>query len=188
MGFLDALFGRTKLAAPNLDRLFALPSASVTLQLEADLTSTGDAAVCFKPGTGAAFSQTQSEMAQILGLEDSSPGSWSTSSDEYGYEWVSLHADGFEELVTRVHMVNSSLESAGFGAQLLCSVFAMNDTSSRRCYLVYLYKRGTFYPFAPTGRERRDNETELRVRAVLAKEAPVEEDLSRWFPLWGLPI
>lgn len=55
--------------------------------------------------------------------------------------------------------------------------------------LVYLYKRGTFYPFAPLPGEadRRDNALELRVRAVLAEDLRIEPDLGRWFPLWGAP-
>jgi hypothetical protein len=53
---------------------------------------------------------------------------------------------------------------------------------------VYLYKRGTFYPFAPRPGERRDNELELQVRAAVGGELPVEPDLTRWFALWGVPI
>ena len=34
-------------------------------------------------------------------------------------------------------------------------------------YLVYLYKRGTFYLFAPMPGERRNNELVLRVRGTL---------------------
>src|SRR5665811_2005117 len=44
------------------------------------------------------------------------------------------------------------------------------------CFLVYLYKRGTFYPFAPLDGERRDNELELRLRGVLAADLPTGED------------
>ncbi|GAB2930649.1 hypothetical protein GCM10027075_33880 [Streptomyces heilongjiangensis] len=53
----------------------------------------------------------------------------------------------------------------------------------------YLYKRGTFYPFAPLpgGAGRRDNALELRVRAVLAEDLRIEPDLGRWFPVWGAP-
>jgi hypothetical protein len=58
----------------------------------------------------------------------------------------------------------------------------------RRCYLVYLYKRGTFYPFAPREGERRDNELELRVRGALGGDLPIEPDLTRWFALWGIPV
>ena len=57
-----------------------------------------------------------------------------------------------------------------------------------RCFLVYLYKRGTFYPFAPDGPEHRDNELELRIRAVVGADLPVEPDLTRWFPLWDMPL
>jgi hypothetical protein len=53
--------------------------------------------------------------------------------------------------------------------------------------LVYLYKRGTFYPFAPQGGERRDNATELQVRGVLGNDLKIEPDLARWFPVWGAP-
>jgi hypothetical protein len=61
-------------------------------------------------------------------------------------------------------------------------------SGDRPCHLVYLYKRGTFYPFAPRPGERRDNELELQVRAAVGGELPIESDLSRWFALWGVPI
>jgi hypothetical protein len=53
--------------------------------------------------------------------------------------------------------------------------------------LVYLFKRGTFYPFAPLGGERRDTALELRVKSLLAGELRMEDDLGRWFPVWGAP-
>lgn len=53
---------------------------------------------------------------------------------------------------------------------------------------VYLFKRGTVYPFAPTGERRRDPTLELEVRAVLTGDLSFEPDLDRWFPLWGTPV
>ena len=114
----------------------------------------------------------------------------------YGYHWLVVEDADIEALVTQVHMVNSSLADAGWGPQLLCSVFGLApltgatpaeatgapDTTGdadadrrgagadRRCrstgmpagclgahrrarhvrpstaFLVYLFKRGTFYP------------------------------------------
>jgi hypothetical protein len=90
-------------------------------------------------------------------------------------------------LVTDLHAVNSSLESAGFGPSLLCSMVTFADSGGRRLAVVYLYKQGTFYPFAPTGGQRRDNPLELQVRGALAGELKIEPDLGRWFPLWGAP-
>jgi hypothetical protein len=68
-------------------------------------------------------------------------------------------------------------------------VFGFSDPSGqRRCHLVYLYKRGTFYPFAPLEGERRDNELELQVRGALGSDLPIEPELARWFALWGIPL
>ncbi len=54
--------------------------------------------------------------------------------------------------------------------------------------LVYLYKRGSFYPFAPlSGTEKRDNALEIEVQGVVANDMKVEPDLTRWFPVWGAP-
>jgi hypothetical protein len=200
MGFLDALLGRSKPAQANLDRLFALPSAAIDLDAVAGLRSSGRAGVCFKPATGAVFAEIEAEVTSILDVrDDGGPGApssasgsasagWSRETDQYGYEWIVLQADGLEDLVNRVHVVNASLEDKGYGPQLLCSVFGLAGSDGRRCYLVYLYKRGTFYPFAPTGAESRDNELELKLRSVIGEQLPMEGDLSRWFPLWGLPL
>jgi hypothetical protein len=93
--------------------------------------------------------------------------------------------------VTDVHAVNSSLVDAGFGPQLLCSLVSFRDPSGSALAMVYLFKRGTFYPFAPVGdpatSQQRDNILELRVRDLLTGELPLEDDLSRWFPVWGAP-
>jgi hypothetical protein len=90
-------------------------------------------------------------------------------------------------------MANSTLSDAGWGPQLLCSVFGFVPgpeaaEDAKKFSLVYLFKRGTFYPFAASGKERRDTELELRIRAMLGADLPVESDLARWFPLWDLPV
>jgi hypothetical protein len=92
-----------------------------------------------------------------------------------------------EDLVGTAHAVNTTLEEQGFGPQLLCSVFPFTG-DSHTVNMVYLYKRGSFYPFAPAGKETRDNQLELKIRALLDKELPIEKDLARWYPLWGLPL
>ena len=112
--------------------------------------------------------------------------------DSYGYTWlVCKHpADDVSGLVTELHAVNSSLEAAGFGAALLCSVVGFTgeiNGSARTLGLVYLYKRGTFYPFAPLAGQRRDNALELQLRGVIGADLKIEPDLSRWFPRLGSP-
>lgn len=53
--------------------------------------------------------------------------------------------------------------------------------------MVYLYKQGTFYPFAPRGANKRDNATELQVRGLIENDVPLEKDLQRWLGVWGAP-
>ncbi|MGW3142675.1 PspA-associated protein PspAB, partial [Streptomyces sp. NPDC001139] len=39
----------------------------------------------------------------------------------------------------------------------------------------------------PGDGQRRDNALELQVKAALADDLRMEQDLSRWFPVWGAP-
>ena len=189
MKFLDALLGRSRPAQPKLDALFGVTGAAVTLEASAGMKPTGQAAVCFKPASGQGFAAASEELKGLLDMAVKEAGSkLEVTDDRYGYRWVVLDDPEMEDLVTSVHLVNSTLEQYGFGPQLLCSVFAFADAAGKRFHLVYLYKRGTFYPFAPLDGERRDNELELRVKATLGGELPVEAELARWFALWGIPL
>ncbi|MBG0855896.1 hypothetical protein I2W78_29650 [Streptomyces spinoverrucosus] len=192
MGLLDILLGRTKPVAPDLDQLFALPSAAVTLEAAASFTPTGHGAVCFATVEGAAFDQTHREVRALLDADTDRTGPpVELERDAYGYSWlVSRRApDELSLLVNDLHAVNSSMEINGFGPQLLCSLAGFRDDSGRSLALVYLYKRGTFYPFAPLpgAGQRRDNALELQVKAALAGDLRIEQDLGRWFPVWGAP-
>jgi hypothetical protein len=192
MGLLDILLGRTKPVAPDLDRLFALPSAAITLQAAAGFTPTGTGAVCFATVEGGAFAETNREVQALLDSDtDRSGPPVELQRDDYGYSWLvsCRDPDQLPALVNDLHAVNSAMEVNGFGPQLLCSVAGFQDERGRRLGLVYLYKRGTFYPFAPLAgqRERRDNALELQVKAALADDLRIEQDLGRWFPIWGAP-
>lgn len=189
MGFLDVLLGRTKPVKPNLDVLFALPSAADTLQAALDLRPTGAGTVCFRQPEGAAAAAAQSEITGLLTLDPAT--AVGVSRDEYGYTWVTCTQSrpDLPALVTDLHAVNTTLSDGGFGPSLLCTVIGFTAAEGgRRLGLVYLYKRGTVYPFAPTGPQGRDNAFELQVRAQLGADIPVESDLSRWFPIWGAPV
>ncbi|MEU2623966.1 hypothetical protein ABZ642_38650 [Streptomyces sp. NPDC007157] len=192
MGFLDILLGRTKPVAPDLDQLFALPSAAVTLEAAAGFRPTGLGAVCFATVEGAAFEQTHREVQALLDADTERNGSpVELSQDHYGYSWLVSRRtpDQLPQLVNDLHAVNSSMEVNGFGPQLLCSLASFEDERGRRLALVYLYKRATFYPFAPLpgSGERRDSALELQMKATLANDLRIEQDLSRWFPVWGAP-
>lgn len=190
MGLLDALLGRKKPVQPDLDALFALPSAAIALEAATGLRPTGTGAVCVKPAEGPAFTTCQAEVLALLGL-DQAAGAQETR-DGFGYLWTTVRAgaDRLVDVVTALHAANTTYEREGYGPSLLCSLvgFAGDvDGTNRSVGLVYLYKRGTTYPFAPLGGQKRDSALELRVRAALGEDLAVEPDLSRWFPVWGAP-
>jgi hypothetical protein len=188
LGFLDTLLGRTKPVPPNLDQLFSLPGALLTLEAGTDFRPTGAGSVCFRAAEGRAFRDIEKDVTELLNMgTDSKPVEVST--DRYSFTWlVSRHSpDDAEGLVTDLHAVNSSLELGGFGPMLLCTILACKDSGGRSLGLVYLYKRGTFYPFAPLSGERRDNALELQIRGALGADLKIEPDLGRWMPIWGAP-
>ena len=190
MGFWDVITGRTRPKQANLDALFGVPSAAITLQVSLGLEPTGNGAVCYRAAEGPAFRQTQNDVVALLDADPDAPPVEVTR-DEYGYTWLLNRHDPTDVsgLVTDLHAVNTSLEAQGFGPGLLCSLVPFADAGGRTVGLVYLYKQGTFYPFAPKpgGQRQRDNLLEIQVRDTLAGELPLEQDLSRWLAVWGAP-
>jgi hypothetical protein len=196
MSFWRALFGRSEPAQPDLDALFGLPSASVTLRAAAGFTPTGTGSVAFRATEGAAFADLERDVTDLLNADGGPPVGQVT--DDYGYTWLVVRsaqpdrdqggsaAPDISGLVTDLHAVNSTLESHGYGPSLLCSLVGFTD-GTRSLGLVYLYKRGTFYPFAPLGDGRRDNALELQAEAAIGRDLPLEKDRSRWFPVYGAP-
>ncbi|GGZ14254.1 PspA-associated protein PspAB [Streptomyces nitrosporeus] len=192
MGLLDSILGRSKPVRPDLDQLFAVPSAALTLRAGTGFAPTGAGSVCFAGVEGGTFARIRQDVRDLLDADTGRGGvPVEFSQDSYGYTWLLARqpADDLAALVNDLHAVNTLLQDGGFGPHLLCSLVGFRDAAGRRLALVYLYKRGTFYPFAPVadGRERRDNQLELQVRAVLGDDLRVEGDLSRWFPVWGAP-
>ncbi|MGW1196445.1 PspA-associated protein PspAB [Streptomyces sp. NPDC002536] len=194
MGLLDVILGRSKPVRPDLDQLFGLPSAAVTLQAGAGFTPTGLGSVCFASVEGGAFARLQQDVRALLDADaDAERGGAPVEfgSDGYGYTWLLARrpVDDPAALVNDLHAVNTLLQEGGFGPQLLCSLMGFRDAGQRSLALVYLYKRGTFYPFAPAagGGDKRDNALELQVRALLENDLRIEQDLARWFPVWGAP-
>ena len=155
MGFFDALLGRRKLKGPDLDALFAVPTAALTLEVSAGLTPTGSVGVCYRDPEGAPFDRLEADLTAML--QASRPV---LSRDRHGYTWIVLSASDDTSggaggsvdlggLVTDLHAVTTTLQMEGFGPNILCDLVPFSAADGRVVALVYLPKRGTFYPFAP---------------------------------------
>ncbi len=69
MGLRDILLGRTKPKPPNLDRLFGISDAALTLTAAGQFAPTGVGAVCYRAGEGGAFATTQTDVQQLLNAD-----------------------------------------------------------------------------------------------------------------------
>ena len=190
MGLLDILRGKRKLAQPAPDRLFAMSTAYVTMETGMALTSAGKAAIVFQPLATADFDGIVRDMEEILkGTGEETGTSIDARDDEFGYRWMVLKDPDMEDLVVGLNAVSTEIQGGGYGDRLLAAVFSFRDERDRRVYWIYNFKRGAFYPFVPAGGpQQRDNERELRLKAQIGIELPIEAELERWFPLWGIPI
>jgi PspA associated protein B len=190
LGFLDVLTGRRKLAGPAPDRLFAMSTAYVTLETSLGIASRGTAAIVFQPLATADFEGIVRDMEEVVRATAGDSGTTvATDDDSYGFRWLILRGGDFDDLVVGINAVSGALEAGGYGERVLCAVFAFMDRNKRPLYWIYNYKRGSFYPFVPAGSDQqRDNERELVLKAQIGAELPVEQELERWFPLWGIPI
>jgi hypothetical protein len=190
VGFFDVLSGRRKLAGPAPDKLFTISSANVAFETSLGLENKGAAAIVFQALATADFSAIVKEMEEVVRATGKDSGTTvETSDDTYGFRWFIVRGGDFDDLVVAVNAVSSSLQDGGYGERILCAVFAFGDEHSKRVYWIYNYKRGTFYPFVPAGGEQqRDTEREFVLKAQIGPELPIEQELSRWFPLWGIPI
>ncbi len=191
MGVFDTLLGRGKTTKPaKQDRLFALSTAYITLQASQGIATTGTAAIVFQALATADFRQIVTEMEEVVkGTGEETGTAVSTSDDEFGYRWMVLKDPDTEDLVVGVNAVSDALAVGGYSDRVLCAVFAFTDSEQRPLYLIYNYKRGSWYPFIPQGADKqRSTERELQLKAVIGDELPIEPELERWFPLWGIPI
>ena len=186
LGLTDVLFGRKKLKGPARDRLFALTTAAVTLNVECGLKPAGAGAVVFKPLSAGDFTRVENDVEQLVQKVAADNGSkLDRKSDTFGFEWVIVRDPELEDQVTAVYGLANGLTEQGFGEQLLAAAFKFEPN----VYWIYGFKTGTYWPFVPTGEKQgRDNARELELKAKLEPELPVEQDLSKWFALFDAPI
>jgi hypothetical protein len=197
VGLRDILTGRHEVKGPAPDHLFAISTAYITLQTEHNIEPAGAAAIVFQALQTSEFESTIKEMEEVVVATGGESGTQvHTQDDSFGYRWMVLRGASVEDLAVGINAVSGSIETAGHGERLLCAVFAFKDAKQQPVYFIYNYKRGSWYPFVPasggpstsTQPRERSTERELQLKAQMASELPIEPELERWFPLWGIPI
>src|SRR2546430_17150005 len=91
MGFLDILRGKRELKQPAPDRLFAMSTAYVKMEMELALKTSGKAAIVFQPLATADFDGIVKDMEEVVQGTGSDAGTTVRRSDhEYGHPLVIL--------------------------------------------------------------------------------------------------
>jgi hypothetical protein len=191
VGFLDSILGRSRTPKPaKKDRLFAMSTAYVTLETSHGMESGGKAGLVFQAEATSDFARIVAEAEEVLRATGEETGTnVEVSDDKFGYRWVVVSDPDVEDLVVGLSAIKDSLDVGGYGARILAAVFKFKQTGGRDAYFIYNVKRGLWYPFVPgAGEQVRDNEAEMRLKAQLGGELPMEPELERWFPLWGVPL
>jgi hypothetical protein len=193
MGLLDGLKSALGLKAEadatrdaDPEDLFGMSTAYLTMEAELGFPPSGVAALCFADVDSTGFSDAVGEVEAILEAGEVETGTEARfTSDDHGYEWVVLEDDEFEDLVTSIHFAADTFIERGYGSRLLAAVFAFErDGDGQRAYWVYSFRRGAYYPFAPSGDHERDNSVEFKLQSVLDGELSIEPDKEYWYPLW----
>jgi hypothetical protein len=195
MGLLDTLREALGMRAEadatrsaNPDDLFGMSTAYVTMEADLDYRSTGDAALCFSGVDSTDFTAAVRAIEDILAAGEEETGTaFDVRTDGKGYEWVVLHDDDPEDLVTSVHFAADELVERGFGSRLLAAVFAFEQPDEDyTAYWLYSFRRGAYYPFVPDpdAHHERVSRLERKLETVLEGELEVEPEKEYWYPLW----
>lgn len=190
MGFKDlltSLLGTTTLPRASLDQIFAISSASVTIESESGLQSSERAGVCFKPIESSRYSAIRTEIEELLTISTQETNStFRLVTDEFRFTWVILEDPDFDDLVAGIHLISQTFIEKGLDTYLLCAVFRFGAESP--VYWIYNFKQASFYPFIPSIGKNRDNAAEFRMRSLLKQELHIEDDVGKWYPLWAIPL
>lgn len=194
--FVDAVLGKSTLPKAKSDKLFAISTASITLESNLNLKPSGSAGICFKPIGASAYESARKEIQELLEYSSKETNTeFRLEKDEFNFLWTIFKDPDFEDLVANIHLVSETLEEHGFGEQLLCAIYrfdsepeAGKSSSGKAIYWIYNFKQGTYYPFIPLSGKQRDCPFEFRLRAEMEREMPVETNVEKWYPLWGIPF
>lgn len=200
--FMDAVLGSSRLPKAKSDKLFAISTASVTLESNLGLKPSGSAGICFKPIGATSYESARKEIQELLEFSSKETDTeFRLEKDEYNFLWAIFKDPDFEDLVASIHLVSQTLEDRGFGKQILCAIYRFDSepeagtvgregkTSGKKTvYWIYNFKQGTYYPFIPLSGRQRDSPFEFKLRAEMEREMPVEKNVEKWYPLWGIPF
>jgi hypothetical protein len=93
-----------------------MSTAYVTINSSLDMKQDG-AGICFKPLDASRFRSAELEISLLLKESCKETNTlFKMQKDSYGYLWVILHDNDFEDLVTTLYLVSETLKEHNFGS------------------------------------------------------------------------
>jgi hypothetical protein len=194
--FIDSL-GNNRKASSDSDAIFTLSSAHISLETRLNLIYIGRCGICIKKTEAdITFNGLKLSIENLLEASKKTDLELSydvSINDYHGLLWLVIDARSIEDSVACVTVVSEILEQEGPRILLKSAVFEFGKKGSEHqpYYLTYDYELDKFYPFVPIiGRHKaRDSREEMKMlRAVSNDNLPLEEDESKWEPIWHLPF
>ncbi len=194
--FIDSI-GDSRKTNSDSDAIFTLSSSYISLESKLNLINTGRCGICIKK-TDAEVSFNELKLSIENLLEASKKTdlklSYGVSIDEYDdLLWLVIDVRSIEDSVACITVVSEILEQKGPMIMLESAVFEFGKKGSEHqpYYLIYDYELNKFYPFVPiiSRQKARNSREEMNMmRAVSDDNLPIEEDESKWDPIWHLPF
>jgi PspA associated protein B len=194
--FIDSI-GDSRKTNSDSDAIFTLSSSYISLESKLNLINTGRCGICIKK-TDAEVSFNELKLSIENLLEASKKTdlklSYGVSIDEFDdLLWLVIDVRSIEDSVACITVVSEILEQKGPMIMLESAVFEFGKKGSEHqpYYLIYDYELNKFYPFVPiiSRQKARNSREEMNMmRAVSDDNLPIEEDESKWDPIWHLPF
>jgi hypothetical protein len=194
--FIDSI-GDSRKTNSDSDAIFTLSSSYISLESKLNLINTGRCGICIKK-TDAEVSFNELKLSIENLLEASKKTdlklSYGVSINEYDdLLWLVIDVRSIEDSVACITVVSEILEQKGPMIMLESAVFEFGKKGSEHqpYYLIYDYELNKFYPFVPiiSRQKARNSREEVNMmRAVSDDNLPIEEDESKWDPIWHLPF
>lgn len=184
MGFFDALFGRTKIPAGKTDQIFAIATAAIDIETKLNTPFSGRAGIILRSVDNSSYEAIQRDLDDILKMSGQDmPVTAHMQADGLGFTWIIFEGTAIDGVINALHLSADMVKQAGYSDTLLAALFGFAGW-----YLVYSYRRATFYPFVPQGTRKRDASREFRLASTLKPSLPMEQDTDRWYPIWDVPF
>jgi hypothetical protein len=184
-----ALRRRTAPRIADLDNMESLGLAAPMLATELGLTLSGIGSICYRRNDDRAFPRAENSARDLLTHYGANPQAAEMLCDSFGFTWLVAWHTQMRHLspVADLRAACKVFADNHLDMQLLCAMTVLEAPGRTQAALVYLFRRGTVYPFAPLAAQTRDNRLELAIKDVIEGHVPVEPDLTRWFPVWDAP-